>query len=154
MKFSICLLIASACTSNAFTTVKSPLTRVRVFSSEDSSNEAETKQVNKVGNLFNGFETGFNILKKGMSSGDSFKQSLADAFAGPELDLQAAQDRIDAYITKSPVVVFSWTVSSFSTKAKNLLKSIGATYEAVELGAYIKTRRYTTRYRSNTAAFL
>lgn len=128
MKFAVCVIVlASLCSSSAFSTLKTPtVTGTRVFSSSGENYDD--------GNLLNGFKAGFGILRKGLSKGDGFKQSLADALAGPDLDLKAANDRIDAYISKSPVVVFSWTVSGFSKKAKNLLSSIGADFEAVELG--------------------
>lgn len=130
MKFFVCVVVlASLFSSDAFNALRAPLSRsARLYSSSDDTKTPDD------GNLLNGFKAGFNILKKGMSKGDGFKQSLADAFAGPDMDLQAANDRIDAIISKSSVVVFSWTVSSFSSKAKKLLTSIGATYEAVELG--------------------
>ena len=132
MKFVVCAVVLSSLyTSNAFNAMRSPLSKAaRLYSSPDGNSPPDD------GNLLNGLKAGFSILTKGMSKGDGFKQSLADAFAGPDLDLQAANARIDEYISKSPVVVFSWSVSVFSKKAKDLLKSIGVTYETVELGKH------------------
>jgi glutaredoxin len=76
---------------------------------------------------------GWNIFMKGMSSGDGFKQSLADAFSGPDLDLDAANKKIDDVVSSNPCVVFSWTMSPFSKKAKKHLADIGVKYTTVEL---------------------
>lgn len=126
MKFSIStVILVSLSYSNAFHSSRIAVPRAtHLYSSADADD----------GNLLNGLKAGFNIFRKGITAGDGLKQSLADALAGPDLDLAVANDRIDAYIKSAPVVVFSWTVSVFSTKAKNYLTSIGATFESVELG--------------------
>ena len=128
MKFVVCVVVlASLYSSSAFNSLRTAVVKgFRVHSSAQGDYDD--------GNMLNGLKAGLGILRKGLTKGDGFKQSLADALAGPELDLKAANDRIDAYISKSPVVVFSWTVSGFSKKAKTLLTSIGAEFEAVELG--------------------
>jgi hypothetical protein len=127
MKFSIsAAILVSLSYSDAFQSSRVTAPRAtHLYSSTDPADD---------GNLLNGLKAGFNIFRKGITAGDGLKQSLADALAGPDLDLAAANDRIDAYIKSAPVVVFSWTVSVFSTKAKNYLSSIGATFESVELG--------------------
>lgn len=125
----LCAVFAASLTcSEAFITLRPrSATVIPLFSSSDSGPKDD-------GNLLNGLTAGFKIFRKGISAGDSFKQSVADALAGPELDLKVATDRIDAYIKSAPVVIFSWTVSGFSTKAKKYLDSIGVSYEAIELG--------------------
>jgi hypothetical protein len=130
--FNCGLLLAYICGTVAFNTLRSPsIKATHVYSTpEGGSTEVED------GNMLKGFKVGFNIFKKGMNSNDGFKQSLADALAGPDLDLKIANDRIDAYLKTSPIVVFSWSQSPFSKKAKKLLQSIGAKYESVELGIY------------------
>ena len=128
MKFLIsAILLASLSSSDAFSRFKTPYFRVsHLFSSPDSDSSSSSP--------LDGLKTGFDIFRKGIKAGDGFKQSVADALAGPELDLSVENARIDAYIKSAPVVVFSWTVSSFSTKAKKSLSSIGASFEAIELG--------------------
>jgi hypothetical protein len=132
MKFSVsAAILVSLSYSDAFQSSRVTAPRAtHLYSSTDPADD---------GNLLNGLKAGFNIFRKGITAGDGLKQSLADALAGPDLDLDAANDRIDAYIKSAPVVVFSWTVSVFSTKAKNYLNSIGATFESVELGTYDQT---------------
>lgn len=83
--------------------------------------------------MFSGVQTGFDILVKRMGQGDSFKQAVADAMAGPSLDVINANQQIDSIVENSPVVVFSWTMSPFSKKAKLILEQIGAKYKVVEL---------------------
>ena len=123
------VVLASLSCSEGFNAIRPRATTVSpLFASSDSGPRDD-------GNLLNGLTAGFKIFRKGITAGDSFKQSVADALAGPELDLKVATDRIDAYIKSAPVVIFSWTVSGFSTKAKKYLDSIGVSYEAVELGA-------------------
>jgi glutaredoxin len=78
-------------------------------------------------------QTGFDILVKRMGEGDNFKQAVADALAGPSLDVIAANSQIDSIVQSSPCVVFSWTMSPFSKKAKQILDQIGAQYKVVEL---------------------
>lgn len=122
---STAILVLLSHSTNAFHSSRVTASRAtHLYSSTDPDD----------GNLLNGLKAGFNIFRKGITSGDGLKQSLADALAGPDLDLEVANSRIDAYIKTAPVVVFSWTVSVFSTKAKNYLSSIGATFESVELG--------------------
>eukprot|EP01041_Mallomonas_annulata_P003158 gene3158-6230_t len=75
----------------------------------------------------------FQIFYKGLTAGDSFKQSVADALAGPDMDLEAAKNEINEYIKSAPCVIFSWTMSPASKKAKKLLTDIGCTYTAIEL---------------------
>ena len=129
MNSIICVVVlASLSCSTAFSATRPRTATVTPLSASSDSGPKDD------GNLLNGLTAGFKIFRKGITGGDSFKQSVADALAGPELDLKAATDRIDAYIKSAPVVIFSWTVSGFSTKAKKYLDSIGATYEAVELG--------------------
>ena len=126
----LCAVFAASLTcSEAFSSTLRPKTAtvIPLFASSDSGPKDD-------GNLLNGLTAGFKIFRKGISAGDSFKQSVADALAGPELDLKVATDRIDTYIKSAPVVIFSWTVSGFSTKAKKYLDSIGVSYEAIELG--------------------
>lgn len=128
MKVTVCaVILACLSSSDAFTTSRPMIKSTRVFASEDAPDD---------GNLLNGLKAGFSILRKGIQNGDGFKQSVADALSGPEFDLKDANERIDSYLKSSSVVVFSWTVSGFSKKAKKLLTSIGATYESVELGTY------------------
>ena len=138
MKFLIsALLILSLCSSDAFSRFKTPYFRVsHLLSSPDSDSSSP----------LDGLKTGFNIFRKGITAGDGFKQSVADALAGPELDLSVENARIDAYIKSAPVVVFSWTVSSFSTKAKKALSSIGASYETIELGEHPRQRQKEIQY--------
>ena len=125
--FAGAVVFASLTTSDAFSRFSPSTARVsHLFSSLEPDD----------GNLLNGLKAGFNIFRKGITAGDGFKQSVADALAGPELDLSVENARIDAYIKSAPVVVFSWTVSGFSTKAKKCLKSIGVDYEAIELGEH------------------
>jgi glutaredoxin len=93
-----------------------------IISTSKSSEEVESPLVQS-----------FNIFLQGMKTGDGFKQSLADALAGPELDLAAANAKISSLISSAPCVIFSWSVSPFSTKAKKYLDDIGVKYTAVEL---------------------
>jgi glutaredoxin 3 len=59
------------------------------------------------------------IFAKGLGP-DGFKQALADAIAG-EYDRAAADAEISKKVASAPVVVFSWTRSPASKKAKELL---------------------------------
>ena len=119
------IVFASLTTSDAFSRFSPSTARAsHLFSSPEPDD----------GNLLNGLKAGFSIFRKGITAGDGFKQSVADALAGPELDLSVENARIDAYIKSAPVVIFSWTVSGFSKKAKKSLSSIGVSFEAIELG--------------------
>ena len=83
--------------------------------------------------LLGAAQVGFDILFNRMKEGDDFKQALADAMAGASYNVLDANHKIDALIDSAPCVVFSWTVSPFSTKAKKLLDKMGCQYKAVEL---------------------
>ena len=83
--------------------------------------------------LLGAVQVGFDILFNRMKEGDDFKQALADAMAGSSFDVLDANHKIDTFIDSAPCVVFSWTVSPFSTKAKKLLDQMGCQYRAVEL---------------------
>ena len=83
--------------------------------------------------LLGAAQIGFDILFNRIKEGDNFKQALADAMAGASYNVMDANHKIDALIDSAPCVVFSWTVSPFSTRAKKLLDQIGCTYKAVEL---------------------
>lgn len=52
-----------------------------------------------------------------------------------EYDRKAVQARIDAETNSAPVVVYTYALSPFCTQAIDLLKSLGAKYKVVELGA-------------------
>lgn len=71
------------------------------------------------------------VFSSKLSAGDDFKQALADGFAG-EYDRAAAEAELMRIIDSAPVVVFSWTRSPFSKKAKDLLKLAGVVNLAVK----------------------
>ena len=48
-------------------------------------------------------------------------------------DADAVNAQLDATIKSSPVVVFTWSFSPFSKRARALLDGLGARYTAVEL---------------------
>jgi glutaredoxin 3 len=73
-----------------------------------------------------------SIFASKLQAGDNFKQALADGIAG-EYDRAAADAEISRLVDSAPVVVFSWTISPFSKKAKDLLKVAGVEPVVVEL---------------------
>ncbi|KAK9789763.1 hypothetical protein WJX73_004000 [Symbiochloris irregularis] len=50
-----------------------------------------------------------------------------------EYDREETQKKIQDYIDKNPVVMFSWTGCTFCQRAKALLNDLGASYTAVEM---------------------
>ena len=74
-----------------------------------------------------------NIFFKGITSGDGFKQSLADAFAGSDFDFEDSKKKIEELSTSAPCVIFSWTMSPFSKKAKKFLSDINCETKVIEL---------------------
>lgn len=82
---------------------------------------------------FDNLKVSYDILTKRLGEGDSFKQALADALAGPDLDLEAANTKIDEIIRSNGCVVFGWSLSPFSKRAIKYLDSIGVNSKVVEL---------------------
>ena len=64
------------------------------------------------------------IFQRSRENGDDFKQSMADAMAGP-YDRAAAAVEIDTLVASAPVVIFTWEVSPFSKKALQWLEVAG-----------------------------
>jgi glutaredoxin 3 len=50
------------------------------------------------------------------------------------LQKKAVRASIEAEVTKSPVVLYSYTLSPFCTEAKNILRDAGAKVKVIELG--------------------
>ena len=88
---------------------------------------------NKDNDVATVLQSRLNIFVDRIKSGDGFKQSLTDAIAGPDLDLDQENDKIDKLVSSSGCVMFSWTLSPFSSKAKKLLDNIGVYYKVIEL---------------------
>jgi len=75
----------------------------------------------------------FNIFFDRIRSGDNFKQSVADALAGSELDVDNTKNEILNIVNSSPLVLFTWTMSPACKKAIKLLEDNDVTMKIVEL---------------------
>jgi len=134
--FGIFLAAFSALTTGYVVRLSPVVRRSILFSTEtpiDPRGQQQAAPTTEDEGFFQAITLGVNVIVKRMSEGDDFKQAFADALAGPTLDVVDANHKIDALIDAHPCVVFSWTVSPFSTKAKALLDQMGVTYHAVEL---------------------
>jgi glutaredoxin 3 len=67
------------------------------------------------------------------SLGYKFKQFVADIVAGSDYDIDATNDKIDAYVDENSVLMFSFTTCPFCRRAKDVMDEKGIDYRAIEL---------------------